>query len=160
MTDKYTVRLIVNGREYMVDVQPSWSLAYVLREKLGLTGTKIACANGDCGSCTVIMDGIAILSCLKLAVAVEGKNIITIEGLADGDKLHPIQGSFIENAGFQCGYCTPGMIMAAKALLDGGLNPAEQEVREAIGGHICRCGSYPRIVKSILNAAKTMGEEQ
>ena len=160
MTDKYSVRLIVNGREYMVDVQPSWSLAYVLREKLGLTGTKIACANGDCGSCTVIMDGIAVLSCLKLAVAVEGKSIITIEGLADGDKLHPIQGSFIENAGFQCGYCTPGMIMAAKALLDGELNPAEQEVREAIGGHICRCGSYPRIVKSILNAAKIMGEEQ
>ena len=134
MTDKYSVRLIVNGREYMVDVQPSWSLAYVLREKLGLTGTKIACANGDCGSCTVIMDGIAILSCLKLAVAVEGKNIITIEGLADGDKLHPIQGSFIENSGFQCGYCTPGMIMAAKALLDGELNPTEQEVREAIWG--------------------------
>ena len=160
MTDKYTIRLIVNGREYMVDVQPSWSLAYVLREKLGLTGTKIACANGDCGSCTVIMDGIAVLSCLKLAMAVEGKSIITIEGLADGDKLHPIQESFIENAGFQCGYCTPGMIMAAKALLDGELNPAEQEVREAIGGHICRCGSYPRIVKSILNAAKTMGEEQ
>jgi carbon-monoxide dehydrogenase small subunit len=160
MTDKHSIRLIVNGREYMVDVQPSWTLAYVLREKLGLTGTKIACANGDCGSCTVIMGGIAILSCLKLAVAVEGKNIITIEGLADGDRLHPIQVSFIENGGFQCGYCTPGMIMASKALLDGEVNPTKQEVREAIGGHICRCGSYPRIVKSILNAAEIMGEEQ
>ena len=153
-----SISLTVNGEEHKVEVEPFWSLAYVLREKLGMTGTKIACANGACGSCTVIMDGEAIFSCLKLVVDAEGKDITTIEGLADGDKLHPIQRSFIDNAGFQCGYCTPGMIMATKALLDKDLKPTEQEVREAIGGHICRCGSYPRIVKSILNAAKIMRE--
>lgn len=160
MTKKHSISLTVNGEEHKVEVEPSWSLAYVLREGLGLTGTKIACNNGDCGSCTVTMDGIAILSCLKLAVQAEGKNIITIEGLADGDKLHPIQRSFIDNAGFQCGYCTPGMIMAAKALLDENPNPDEQEAREAIGGHLCRCGSYPRIIQSILSAAKIMRKEQ
>lgn len=154
-----TITLIVNDEEHKVDIQLEWSLAYVLREKLGLVGTKIACNLGDCSACTVIMEGKAVLSCLKLAVAAEGKNIITIEGLGDGDKLHPIQESFIENTGFQCGYCTPGMIMAAKALLDNNTKPTEQEVREAIGGHICRCGSYPRIVKSVLDAAGKMREE-
>jgi len=155
-----SVSLTVNGEEYKVEVEPSWSLAYVLREKLGMTGVKISCANGACGSCTVIMNGEAIFSCLKLVVDAEGKDITTIEGLADGDKLHPIQKSFIDNDGFQCGYCTPGVIMATKALLDKNLSPIEPEVREAISGHTCRCGAYPRIVKSILNAAKVMREEE
>ncbi len=155
-----SIRLVVNGQEYRVDVEPYWLLAYVLREKLGLTGTKIACSNGDCGSCTVIMDGIPVSSCLKLAVQAEGKNITTIEGLADGNGLHPIQQSFIDNVAFQCAFCTPGMIIAAKVLLDENPEPTEQEVRETIAGHICRCGSYPRIVKAILNAAKMMREGQ
>ncbi len=154
------IKLTVNSKEYEVDVKPHWSLAYVLREKLGLTGTKIACGNGACGSCTVIADGKAIFSCLQLAIAWQGSNITTIEGLADGNGLHPIQQSFIDNVAFQCGFCTPGMIIAAKVLLDKSPEPTEQEVRETIAGHICRCGSYPRIVKAILNAAKMMREGQ
>jgi len=145
--------LKVNGEEYKVEVQPHWSLAYVLREKIGLTGTKAGCEMGTCGSCTVIMDGKPIFSCLKLAMDVEGNDILTIEGLETGEGLHPVQSSFIENHGMQCGFCTPGMIMAGKGLLDMKPSPTEQDVREAIGGHICRCGTYPRIVKSILSAA-------
>ncbi len=148
------IKLIVNNREYEVDIKPHWSLALVLREQLGLTGTKIACGNGACGSCTVIIEGRTVLSCLQLAIAWQGVNITTIEGIADGDKLHPIQRSFIDNIAFQCGFCSPGMIMATKALLDRKPTPTEPEVREAIAGHICRCGSYPRIVKAILNAAQ------
>ena len=152
------IKLNVNNQDYEVTIKPHWSLAFVLREKMGLTGTKMACGNGACGSCTVIIDGKAVFACLQLAIAWQGSQITTIEGLADGDKLHPIQQSFIDNVAFQCGFCTPGMIMAAKALLDKNPNPTDGEVREAIGGHICRCGSYPRIVKAILNAAKVMTE--
>ena len=152
------IKLNVNNQDYEVTIKPHWSLAFVLREKMGLTGTKMACGNGACGSCTVIIDGKAVFACLQLAIAWQGSQITTIEGLADGDKLHPIQQSFIDNVAFQCGFCTPGMIMAAKALLDQTPNPTDGEVREAIGGHLCRCGSYPRIVKAILNAAKVMRE--
>ncbi len=148
------IKLVVNADQYEVDVDPSSSLAHVLREELGLTGTKMACGMGTCGSCTVLINGKPIFSCIKLVIDCDGEDILTIEGLADGDRLHPIQRSFIENSGFQCGFCTPGMIMATTALLDSNPNPTEQQAREAIAGHICRCGSYPKIVKSIQHAAK------
>jgi len=153
-----SISLVVNGEEHKVDVEPWWSLAYVLREKLGLTGTKIMCNNGACGSCTVIMDGQPVSSCLELAVLAEGKNITTIEGLADPEtgKLHPLQEAFIEYSGMQCGTCTPGMILTAKALLDENPTPIEDEVREALAGNLCRCGNYKRITECILTAAEMM----
>jgi aerobic-type carbon monoxide dehydrogenase small subunit (CoxS/CutS family) len=154
------IKLFVNGKEYVTDVDPAWSLAYVLRNNLGLTGTKIACSVGACGSCTVVVDGQAINSCLTLAMQAEGKSITTIEGLAQSGKLHPLQQSFIDHHGLACGYCTPGVIMAAKALLDRNSDPSEEEVKEAIGGHICRCGTYRRIAESILSAAKLMRKEK
>ena len=150
---RQSVRLVVNGLERKVDVDTTWSLAYVLRNTLGLTGTKIACDVGACGSCTVIVDGRAINSCLTLAVQAEGQSITTIEGLAVDGKLHPLQQAFIDSHALQCGYCTPGMLMAAKAFLDKNPHPSEEEVKEAIGGHICRCGSYHNIVEAILIAA-------
>jgi len=151
-----SISLVVNGEEHKVDVEPWWSLAYVLREKLGLTGTKIMCNNGACGSCTVIMDGQPVSSCLMLAVLAEGKNIPTIEGLADPEtgKLHPLQEAFIKYSGMQCGTCTPGMILTAKALLEENPTPIEDEVREALAGNLCRCGSYKRIVQCVLAAAE------
>ncbi len=154
---RQSVRLVVNGLERKVDVDTTWSLAYVLRNTLGLTGTKIACDVGACGSCTVIVDGRAINSCLTLAVQAEGQSITTIEGLAVDGKLHPLQQAFIDSHALQCGYCTPGMLMAAKAFLDKNPHPSEEEVKEAIGGHICRCGSYHNIVEAILIAAGDQG---
>ena len=154
---RQSVRLVVNGLERVVDVDTTWSLAYVLRNTLGLTGTKIACDVGACGSCTVIVDGRAVNSCLTLAVQAEGQSITTIEGLAVDGKLHPLQQAFIDSHALQCGYCTPGMLMAAKAFLDKNPHPSEEEVKEAIGGHICRCGSYHNIVEAILIAAGDQG---
>ena len=153
------ITLIVNGEGHKVDVEPWWSLAYVFREKLGLTGTKIMCNNGACGSCTVLMNGQPVSSCLKLAVLAEGKNITTIEGLANTEtgELHSLQETFIKYSGMQCGTCTPGMILTAKALLDENPAPTEDEVREALAGNLCRCGSYKRIVQCVLAAAETMG---
>ena len=116
----------------------------------------MACSTGACGACTVLLDGKAVNSCLILALQANGKDVVTIEGLEENGKLHPIQESFIRNHGFQCGYCTPGIVLAAKALLDENPNPTEQEVRETFMGHICRCATYPRIVASTLDAAKTM----
>ncbi len=155
MAQATTIYLTVNGEEHQVEVQPWWSLAYVLREKLGLTGTKIMCNEGDCGSCTVIMDGRPMLSCLKLAVQAEGKNITTIEGLADQltGELHPLQKTFIERSGMQCGVCVPGVLLTAKVLLDKNPNPTEDAVREAVAGNICRCGNYKRMTECILAAA-------
>ena len=153
-----SISLIVNGEEHKVEIEPWWSLAYVLREKLHLTGTKIMCNNGACGSCTVLMDGQAVSSCVKLAVLAEGKNITTIEGLAELEtgELHPIQEAFIKYSGMQCGTCTPGMILTAKALLDENPTPTEDEVRGALAGNLCRCGTYKRITKCILAAADMM----
>lgn len=154
-----SISLVVNGEEHRVDVEPWWSLAYVLREKLGLTGTKIMCNNGACGSCTVLMNGQSVSSCLMLAVLAEGQNITTIEGLADTEtgKLHPLQEAFIKYSGMQCGTCTPGMILTAKALLDENPTPTEDEVREALAGNLCRCGNYKRITQCILAAAEIRG---
>ena len=151
-----SISLVVNGEAHKVDVEPWWSLAYVLREKLGLTGTKIMCNNGACGSCTVLLNGQPVSSCLKLAVLAEGQNITTIEGLADTEtgKLHPLQEAFIKYSGMQCGTCTAGMILTAKALLDENPTPTEDDVREALAGNLCRCGNYKRIVQCVLAAAE------
>ena len=159
MAQLSTISLVVNGEEHQVDVQPWWSLAYVLRERLGLTGTKIMCNEGDCGSCTVLIDGRPEISCLKLAVQAEGKNITTIEGLADSltGELHPLQKTFVERSGMQCGVCTSGVLLTAKALLDQNSKPTEDDVREAIAGNLCRCGNYKRMTECILAAADMLG---
>jgi len=148
------VSFVVNGKPRYVKVEPNWSLAYVLREKLNLTGTKIACAEGGCGFCTVNMDGRPVLSCLTLAVEADGKDILTIEGLATGKTLHPIQQAFIDHDGLQCGACTSGQIMSANVLLNEIASPTAAEVREALAGNICRCGAHPNIIKAVLAAAK------
>jgi carbon-monoxide dehydrogenase small subunit len=150
------VRLTVNGTLYEPSVKPWETLIDVLRDHLGLTGTKEGCGLGECGACTVIMDGKAVNSCLVLAVEADGKRITTIEGLADDDKLHPIQEAFIEHGGLQCGFCTPGMIVSAKALLDATPNPSEEEIRRGIAGNFCRCTGYTKIIESIQAAAKNV----
>jgi len=155
--------LTVNGKpvelEVGFEVYPTHSLARTLRETLGLTGTKIGCSHGECGACTVLMDGEPVVSCMVLTVECDGKNITTVEGLAEAEtgKLHAIQQAFLEEFGFQCGFCTPGMIMSTKVLLDRNPAPTEQEVKEALSGNLCRCGNYPNILRSVHSAAKTMG---
>jgi len=147
---KQLMEFKVNGEHYEVAVKPNRTLLEVLREDLGLTGTKVGCNQGDCGSCTVLLDGKAVCSCLTLAVEAQGKEIITIEGLASNGQLHPIQQAFIDYFAIQCGYCTPGMIMSAKALLDENPDPTEDEVRRALQGNLCRCTGYVKIVEAIL----------
>jgi carbon-monoxide dehydrogenase small subunit len=149
--------LKVNGTNYQVRVEPRRTLVEVLRENLGLTGTKKSCNEGECGACTVIMRGRPVCSCLVLAMDAQGKEIFTIEGLSEGEKLHPIQEAFVKNGGIQCGFCTPGMIMSAKALLDENPAPTRTEVRTAISGNLCRCTGYQQIVDSVMEAAKAMG---
>ena len=145
----------LNNKPYVLtNLKPNWTLAYVLREKLGFTGTKRGCDTGDCGVCTVIMENRPVLSCLVLAVEAEGKNITTIEGLAQGDKLDPLQQAFIDNDGMQCGFCTPGQIMTAKALLAYKAKPTLGEIKEYMAGTLCRCGSHPNIVAAIQAVAK------
>jgi carbon-monoxide dehydrogenase small subunit len=153
-----TVKLMVNGKEHALEVGANETLLEVLREKLGLTGSKIGCNRGECGACTVLMDGESVLSCLTLAIECQGKSILTIEGLEDPDtgELDPIQSAFVENFGIQCGFCTPGMVMSAKALLDKNPNPSEQEIREGIQGNLCRCTGYQQIVESIQATGKMM----
>jgi carbon-monoxide dehydrogenase small subunit len=150
------VKLTVNGKLYELSVPPWETLVEVIRDDLGLTGTKEGCGLGECGACTVIMDGRAVNSCLVLAAEADGKQITTIEGLVDGDKLHPIQQAFVDHGGLQCGFCTPGMIMSAKALLDENPTPSEEEIRKAIAGNLCRCTGYTKIIESI-KAAKNNG---
>jgi carbon-monoxide dehydrogenase small subunit len=154
---KQEMQFNVNGEVYSVQVDIRRTLLEVLRETLGLTGTKEMCNKGDCGGCTVIMDGKPILSCLTLAIEAQGKDIVTIEGLADGFKLHPIQQAFVDKGAIQCGYCTPGFIMSAKALLDKNPRPTEGQIKEGIANNICRCTGYVQIVESIQAAAKAMG---
>jgi carbon-monoxide dehydrogenase small subunit len=155
---KINITLKVNGKDYNTVVEPYETLADVLRNHLGLTGTKKGCGKGECGSCTVNIDGRAILSCLTLAVAVEGKEIITIEGLQQGRELHPIQEAFVKYGAIQCGFCTPGLIMAAKALLDEDPEPSEEVFRRKISNNLCRCTGYDKPVKAILEAAKNIKE--
>ena len=142
-----------------VAVEPQRTLLEVLRESLGYTGTKRACDTGDCGACTVIIDGRAVLSCLTLAVEVQGKDIVTIEGLATGDKLHPIQQAFVDHGAIQCGFCTPGLILSAKALLDENQTPTRQEVRKAISGNLCRCTGYAKVVEAIEAVATVTAQQ-
>lgn len=150
------IGLRVNGELHEVEVQPHWTLAYVLREVLSLTGTKVGCNEGECGSCTVLIDGKAVLSCLTLAISAEGKEITTIEGLSKGGKLHPIQEEFVNQGAIQCGFCTPGMIMSAKSLLDKNKDPTDEEIKEAISGNFCRCTGYYKIVEAIKAASRRM----
>jgi len=148
--------LKVNGTNYRLRIEPRRTLVEVLREDLGLTGTKKSCNEGDCGACTVLMDGKPVASCLVLAIDVQGKGILTIEGLSEGEKLHPIQEAFLKHGAIQCGFCTPGMVMSAKALLDKNLEPTTTEIRKAISGNLCRCTGYQHIVDSIMAASKMM----
>lgn len=150
------VRLTVNGISYELNVKPWETLVDVLRNDLGLTGTKEGCGLGECGACTIIMEGKAVNSCLVLAAEADGKKITTIEGLADGDKLDPIQEAFVEQGGLQCGFCTPGMILSTKALLDENPNPSEEEIRRGIAGNLCRCTGYTKIIESIKAAAENL----
>jgi len=153
---KHNIRLTVNGETYTVAVEPRESLLDVLRDKLSLTGTKKGCNRGDCGACTIIMDRKPVNSCLVLAVEADGKELLTIEGLADKGQLHPIQEAFIQYGAIQCGYCTPGMIMSAKVLLDENPSPTEEEIKRAIGGNLCRCTGYVKIIDAIKKAAESI----
>ena len=154
---KHDITLKVNGDVYALQVESRRTLLEVLREHLGLTGTKEMCNKGDCGGCTIILDGRAVLSCMMLAVEADGKEILTIEGLAGkGYQLHPLQKAFVDHGAIQCGYCTPGFIMSAKALLDRNLAPTRDEIKGAISNNICRCTGYVQIVEAIEAAAKEM----
>jgi carbon-monoxide dehydrogenase small subunit len=151
---KCILKLHVNGEEYEVLTEIHKTLLEVLREDLGLTGTKRGCDLGACGACTVLIDGKPYLSCLTLAAAVQGKKIMTIEGLAQEGELHPLQKAFVQKGAIQCGFCTPGMIMTAKALLDEHPRPLEGEVKKTISGNLCRCTGYVKIVEAILSVAE------
>ncbi|AKA48063.1 carbon monoxide dehydrogenase [uncultured archaeon] len=145
----------INGNEYSGNVEPRTLLVYFLRDELNLTGTHVGCDTGHCGACTVIMNSKAVKSCMVLAVRADGSDILSVEGLAEDDKLHPIQEAFTENHGLQCGYCTPGLLMSSLALLQENPDPTEADIRRGIEGNLCRCTGYVNIVKSIRAAAKT-----
>ena len=158
---KHQIRLTVNGDDYKLALDPWRTLNEVLREDLNLTGTKLGCGSGDCGACTVIVDGRSISSCLTLAVEMDGKEITTVEGLAlSGDQLHPIQESFISKGAIQCGFCTPGMELSALYLLEQNPNPTEEEIRTFISGNLCRCTGYNKIVEAIDAAGKQMKQKK
>ncbi len=155
------IRVTVNGRPYEADVEPRTLLAYFLREQLKLTGTHIGCDTTSCGACTVLLDGKLVKSCTVLAVQADGREVLTVEGLEKNGQLHPLQSAFWEEHALQCGYCTPGMLMASYALLQENPAPTEEEIREALSGNICRCTGYVNIVKAVQLAARKMsGESQ
>jgi carbon-monoxide dehydrogenase small subunit len=151
---KVPLKMVVNGKPVEVKVDPIWTLLYVLREELKLTGTKKGCEKGDCGACTVLLEGKPVNSCLVLALQVEGKEIETIEGLGQADALHPLQKSFITKGAVQCGFCTPGMLLSAAALLKKNPSPTEKEIRTAISGNLCRCTGYQKIIRAIQEASR------
>lgn len=155
---KKLLELTVNGEHYEVLVEPKTLLIDVLRDQLGLKGAKRGCDSGSCGACTVLLNGKPVHSCSILALQANGGEILTIEGLADGPNLHPIQEAFLDHWALQCGFCTPGQVIAAKALLDENPNPTEEEVKTAMNGHICRCTGYNMITEAILDAAKRLQE--
>lgn len=155
MTD---CKLTINGKDYVVKVEEKWTLLYVLREVLGLTGTKEGCGTSDCGACKVLIDGKAMNSCSLLAMRMVGKNITTIEGLGTSDKPHPIQEAYVEAGAVQCGFCTPGMIISTKALLDENIDPSEEEIREGLSKNLCRCTGYVKIVDAVKLAATKIKE--
>jgi carbon-monoxide dehydrogenase small subunit len=152
------LNITVNGKDYELQIKPSANLLDVIREDLGLTGTKEGCGVGECGSCTVIVDGITVNACLMLAMEAQGSRVTTIEGLADGDKLHPIQQAFVDVGGLQCGFCTPGMILSTKALLDENDSPTDEEIRKGLEGNFCRCTGYTKIIESVRTAANMLKE--
>lgn len=153
---KRELELKVNGEDYTLEVEPHRTLLEVIRNDLGLTGTKLGCGGGECGACTVILDGKAVKSCLMLALDAKGKELWTIEGLAKGGDLHPLQRAFVQKGAIQCGFCTPGMIMASKALLDENPRPTEQDIKDALAGNLCRCTGYVKI----LDAVSTVASEE
>ena len=157
---KKALTLSVNGKAVECEVDCRMTLAEFLRDEMGLTGTKVGCNRGECGSCTVILDGKTVYSCSVLALEAQGGNVLTIESLAEDEKLHPLQKAFLEYDGLQCGFCTPGMIMSAKALLDRNPSPTEHQVRRAIDGNLCRCGSYPNIIKATMAASEKLLEKE
>ena len=150
---RYPLTMTLNGQEVTVEIEPSDLLAYVLRDKLGLTGTKIGCDEGECGACTVSLDGQAVDSCLLPAMKADGCEVVTVEGLAKDGELDPLQQAFIDKGAVQCGYCTPGLLMSARALLDENPHPSEQEIKDAIAGNLCRCTGYLKIVEAIEEVA-------
>lgn len=156
---KKIIQLTINKQPFEIAVEPNCTLADALREQLDFTGVKKGCGIGDCGACTVLMDGLPVFSCLVLAVEADGHDILTIEGVADGNDLHPIQTSFIEIGAIQCGFCSPGMILNTYALLDRNPHPTEAEIRRAISGNLCRCTGYQKIVEAIQDAAEIMNHE-
>jgi carbon-monoxide dehydrogenase small subunit len=154
--ERVRFRFQVNGKDFEIEADPNRTLLDVLRKDLGLTGAKYGCGVGQCGACTVIVDGTARCSCLILIGQVQGRRVETVEGLSNGEKLHPLQDSFIENHALQCGYCTPGMLMSAKGLLDKNPSPSEEEIKVAISGNLCRCTGYSQIITAVKKAAKKM----
>lgn len=148
------VDLFINGHRHRLVVESRWSLLYILREELGLTGTKVGCERGECGACTVLIDGLPRYACMTLAVEAVGTEILTIEGLMDGEQLGPVQQAFVDNDAFQCGYCTPGQIMSAEGLLRVNPAPKLDDIRSEMSGNLCRCGAYAHIPKAVMHAAK------
>lgn len=151
---KYPLTLTVNEEVYELEVPANRTLLDVIREECGLTGTKQGCGNGECGACTVLVDGEPVNACLVLALQANGKKVVTIEGLSEGEKLHPIQEAFIAHGAIQCGFCTPGMVLSTKALLDKNPHPQELEIREALTGNLCRCTGYQKIVEAVRSLAE------
>lgn len=156
---KKLLQLEINGENFDVAVSPTAYLIEVIRETVGLTGTKKGCGIGDCGACTVLIDGKPILSCLTLAIACQGKAITTIEGLSPGTELHPVQKAFIDKGAVQCGFCTPGMVLSSKALLDENPAPTEDEIKTALAGNLCRCTGYTKIIEAVGHAGKLLNGE-
>lgn len=160
MTNKMEISVSVNGQQYKDQVEPRLLLVHFLRENLNLTGTHIGCDTSNCGACTVLVSGTAVKSCTMFAVQTNGLSVTTVEGLAQGGKLHPIQEGFWEKHGLQCGYCTPGMMIASIELLKKNLNPTEEEIRRGISGNLCRCTGYVKIVEAVQYAAEKMRQQQ
>ena len=155
---KKNITININGVQRSAEVEPRLLLVHFLRENAGLTGTHIGCETSLCGACTVLMDGRAVKSCTVLAVQADGRNVTTVEGLAAGDQLHPLQNGFWEEHGLQCGFCTPGMIMSSHDLLDRQPNPSDSDIREALNGNVCRCTGYQNIVAAVRNASRKMSK--
>jgi carbon-monoxide dehydrogenase small subunit len=158
MSKKQVVETTINGEQVEFLCEPRQSMLESLRDILGLTGSKEGCLTGDCGACTILVDGRPVCSCLMLGAEAQGKKITTVEGLAEGTKLHPLQQKFLEDASLQCGICTPGFLMSAKSLLDRNTNPTEAEIRYALAGNLCRCTGYDKIVRAVQHAAKALQE--
>jgi aerobic-type carbon monoxide dehydrogenase small subunit (CoxS/CutS family) len=151
---RYAITFVLNGKPVQMDVPPHWTLLKLLRDRFGLTGTKEGCGIGECGACTVLMDGVPVNACLVLAPKVEGREVQTVEGLGNRTTLHPLQRSFIEHGAVQCGFCTPGILMSSKALLEKKSNPDQEEIREALSGHLCRCTGYHQIIEAVEAVGK------